>query len=280
MHCPCSGTCTVPVPVPALQVIRYSKSSGTRRFYSQPYLHSHPVPTLHVIQYHTSSTNTALIRTPCHLVPTRPVPILLKSSGTRRSTWYLHSHLVPILHVIWYPHSMSSSTQLVRYQYCAHPVLQVIWYQKVLQSTGTCTVIWYPYSMSSGTHTPCHPVLSSSGTNTALIRYSKSSGTRRFYNQPVPAQSSSTHTPCHLVPTLHVIQYSYRPVPILCSSGTNVVLVWYQHQQQFGTRNNSKFWKASRGKSGTWVLSRATFTCGNMRKNSPISHVWTSISGE
>jgi hypothetical protein len=95
MHCPCSGTCTVPVPVPALQVIRYSKSSGTRRFYSQP------------------------------------VPA--------------HSH---------------------------HR---------------------YPCSMSSGTHTPCHPVLSSSGTNTALIRYSKSSGTRRFY------KSSGTHTPCHPV---------------------------------------------------------------------------------
>jgi hypothetical protein len=57
--------------------------------------------------------------------------------------------------------------------------------------------------MSYSTCTPCHPVLVSSRINTALIRYSKSSGTRRFY------KSSGTHTPSHMIPTLHVIQYSH-----------------------------------------------------------------------
>jgi hypothetical protein len=101
--------------------------------------------------------------------------------------WYLHSHLVPTLHVIQY--------HLVWYQYCAHPVLHVIQYH----------LIWY--SMSSSTI--------SSGTNTVLIQYSKSSSTRRFYSQLVPAQSSSTHSPCHLVPTLHVIQYLDHLVPVI-----------------------------------------------------------------
>jgi hypothetical protein len=167
-------------------LIRYSKSSGTRRFHSQP------------VPAQSSGTHT-----PCHLVPTlhvikysaRPVPILC-SSNTQSNpvlegstiNQYLHSHSIPILHVIW-----------------------------------------YPYSISSGTHTLCHQVLNSSGTNTALIRYSKSSdtrrfykssGTRRFYSQLVPAQSSGTHTACHMVPILHVIQYSIRLVPILRSPGT------------------------------------------------------------
>jgi hypothetical protein len=40
-----------------------------------------------------------------------------------------------------------------------------------------------------------------------------------------------TTTPIHLVPISAFIQYSARLVPMLCSSGTNVVLVRYQHQQ-------------------------------------------------
>jgi hypothetical protein len=36
-----------------------------------------------------------------------------------------------------------------------------------------------------------------------------------------------TTTPIHLVPVSAFIQYSSRLVPMLCSSGTNVVLVRY-----------------------------------------------------
>jgi hypothetical protein len=67
---------------------------------------------------------------------------------------------------------------MFQYLYCScsgtriagHPILQVIRYQKVLQSTGTCTVIWYPHSMSSNTLYPVLP-LRSSGTNLCLFRY-------------------------------------------------------------------------------------------------------------
>jgi hypothetical protein len=87
--------------------------------------------------------------------------------------------------------------------------------------SGTIIVIWY--LRSSGTHTPSHPV-------------------------PEGLQSSGTCA--HPVPTFLV------PVFIchMCSSGTNIL-------QASGTRYSSKIWNASRGKSGTWVLSRTTSTC-------------------
>jgi hypothetical protein len=177
---------------------------------------------------------------------------------------------IPVLFLFWYPHCRSSGTP-------SHPVPEGSTVNRYLHSHLVPTVI--PMSMSYGTHTPCHPVLSSSGTNTALIRYSKSSGTRRFY------KSSGTHTPCHPVLTLHIIirysQFNTSSTRMFQKpSGTRMLqVIRYQHQQQSGTRNNSKFWKVSRGKSGTWVLSRATFTCRHMSHNSPISHVWTSSSG-
>jgi hypothetical protein len=116
--------------------------------------------------------------------------------------------------VIWYPHSISSSTSssgantVIR---SSHQVPEGPTVNRYLHShpVPILHVIWYPYSMSFGTHTPCHQVLNSSGTNTMLIWYSKSSSTRRFYSQSVPAQSSGTHTPCHVVPILHVIRYRH-----------------------------------------------------------------------
>jgi hypothetical protein len=116
MHCPCSGTCIVPVlgtriaGHPVLQVIRYQKvlqSTGTYTVISTCIIRTHapchPVPILHVIQYSV-----------------RPVPIL-RSSGTpshpvpEGST----SHPVLTLHVIRYSHSISSSTHN-----STHPVLE------------------------------------------------------------------------------------------------------------------------------------------------------------
>jgi hypothetical protein len=120
-----------------------------------------------------------------------------------------------------------------------HPVLtlQVIRYQKVLQSTGTCTVIWYPHSMSSLT------------LHVHVIRYSCNS------SHPVPECSrNSSGTKCSR------------------SSGTSI----NNHPVLDIVR---KFGNASRGKSGTWVLSRTMSTCRKCVNNSPISHVWTSISG-
>jgi hypothetical protein len=165
----------------------------------------------------------------CRSFSTPSHPVLEGSTINR----YLQSHMVPILHVIWYPYSMSSSTHFLRYQYYAHSILQVIWYQKVLQ------VIWYSHSMSSGTHTPCHTVLT-----LHIIRYSQfNTSSTRMFQKP-----SGTRM-------LQVIRYQNTR---------------YQHQQQSGTRNNSKFWKASRGKSGTWVFSRMMFSCGHVRLNSSI----------
>jgi hypothetical protein len=122
---------------------------------------------------------------------------------------------VPVLFLFQYPYCRSSDTP-------SHLILEGSMVNRYLHSHSVPTlhVIWYPYSMSSGTHTPCHQVLNSFGTNTALIRYSKLSGTKRFYSQPIPAQSFSTQTPCHPVPIIHVIQYSVRLVPTLRSSNT------------------------------------------------------------
>jgi hypothetical protein len=112
------------------------------------------------------------------------------------------------------------------------------------KSSGTCT-----HLRSSGTHTPSHPVPEGSTVN----RYLHS----------------------HLVPTLHVIWYSHsmsssthsyssgtrmfqKPSGTKCSrsSGTNI-------NNHLVLDYSSKIWHASRGKSGTWVLSRTMSTCGN-----------------
>jgi hypothetical protein len=130
--------------------------------------------------------------------------------------------LVPVLFLFWYPHCRASDTP-------SHLIPEGSTVNRYLHShpVPTLHVIWYPHSMSSSTN--------SSGTNTEIIRYSKSSDNRSFYSQPVPAHSSGTHTPCHLVPTLHVIQYSARPVPILRSFSTRMFYSQMVPAQSFGT---------------------------------------------
>jgi hypothetical protein len=104
-----------------------------------------PVPVLFLFWYpHCRSSDT----------PSHPVP---EGSTVNR---YLHSHLVPTLHVIQYPVLHVTSTQFIRYQSLPHPVLQVIRYQKVLQVISVLTLHVIRYHIHhTHTHTPYHLVL-------------------------------------------------------------------------------------------------------------------------
>ena len=103
---------------------------------------------------------------------------------------------------------MSSNTQFVRYQYCAHLILQVIQHQKVLH------VIRYPYSMSSSTqfmfwylHFPC------SGTfNVLALVPSQSFSTNTFYNHLVPTLAS-TYICFPFSNQTHRVRHQYKVVP-------------------------------------------------------------------
>jgi hypothetical protein len=107
-------------------------------------------------------------------------------------------------------------------------------------SKTTLKVIWYLRSF--GTHTPSHPVPEVS----TVIWY-----------------LCSSNTYAHLVPMF---------ICHMCPSGTSIL-------QTSDTKYSSKIWNTSRVKLGTWVFSRAMSTCRIVAQNSPIFHMWTSISG-
>jgi hypothetical protein len=115
-----------------------------------------------------------------------------------RSMFCIVHFLIYALSMFWYLYCSCSGTDIV-----GHLVLQVIRYQKVLQSTSTCTVIWYLHShLIPMLHVIWYPHSMSSDTTFVFIRYqlSTSSGTS-------------------------FIQYQIMPIPVLAPSSTTIALV-------------------------------------------------------